>query len=183
MAAADTARVRWRRAMTLAIAPREADDAEAADDEIEYEMELEERMGSSHVASRFLLLRSALGLGLGRSASGGETLLKGFLIHPDNRWYRLWTKFILLWAVYSSFFTPMEFAFFRGLPKKLFLLDIAGQFAFFIDIFVQFRVAYRDSHTYRIVQSPADIAFRFAYDPFLPLRLTIVALLWPCFSI
>ncbi|RRT83701.1 hypothetical protein B296_00016642 [Ensete ventricosum] len=77
----------------------------------------------------------------------------------------------------------MEFAFFRGLPNKLFLLDIAGQFAFFIDIFMQFRVAYRDSHTYRIVQSPADIAFRFAYDPFLPLRLTIVALLWPCFSI
>ncbi|KAJ8471887.1 hypothetical protein OPV22_026230 [Ensete ventricosum] len=153
--------------MTLAIAPREADDAEAADDEIEYEMELEERMGSSHVASRFLLLRSALGLGLGRSASGGETLLKGFLIHPDNRWYRLWTKFILLWAVYSSFFTPMEFAFFRGLPKKLFLLDIAGQFAFFIDIFVQFRVAYRDSHTYRIVQSPADIAFRYVKSRFV----------------
>ena len=90
------------------------------------------------------------------------------------RWYQLWTQFILLWAVYSSFFTPMEFAFFRGLPKKLFLLDIAGQFAFFIDIFVQFRVAYRDSHTYRIVQSPTDIAFRFAYNPFLPLRLTIV---------
>lgn len=88
--AADTARVRWRRAMTLAIAPREADDAAATDDEIEYEMELEERMGSSHATSRFPLLRSGLGLwllglGLGRSASSGETLLKGFLIHPDNR--------------------------------------------------------------------------------------------------
>ncbi|URE31927.1 Potassium channel [Musa troglodytarum] len=170
--AADTARVRWRRAMALAIAPRDKDDAAAADDEIEYEMELEERMGSSHMASRFPLLRSGLGLGLlglglGRSASGGEPLLKGFLIHPDNRWYQLWTKFILLWAVYSSFFTPMEFAFFRGLPKKLFLLDIAGQFAFFIDIFVQFRVAYRDSQTYRIVQSPTDIAFRYVKSRFV----------------
>ncbi|RRT74830.1 hypothetical protein B296_00029373 [Ensete ventricosum] len=73
---------------------------------------------------------------------------------------RLWTQFILLWALYSSFFTPMEFGFFRGLPKNLFLLDVAGQVAFLVDIFVQFLLAYRDPHTYRMVRNPTAIALR-----------------------
>ncbi|KAK4353942.1 hypothetical protein RND71_026136 [Anisodus tanguticus] len=50
------------------------------------------------------------------------------------KWYKLWEKFILIWAIYSTFFTPTEFAFFKGLPRKLFLLDICGQIAFLVDI-------------------------------------------------
>ncbi|KAG6383320.1 hypothetical protein SASPL_156933 [Salvia splendens] len=50
----------------------------------------------------------------------------GFIIRPDNRWYVAWSHFILVWAIYSSFFTPLEFAFFRGLPENLFLLDVAA---------------------------------------------------------
>nr|CAN72969.1 hypothetical protein VITISV_005295 [Vitis vinifera] len=81
-------------------------------------------------------------------------------IEPDARWYRRWTKFILLRAVYSSFFTPMEFGFFRGLPKDLVFLDIAGQIAFLIDIVLQFFLAYRDTHTYRMVYKRTSIALR-----------------------
>lgn len=77
------------------------------------------------------------------------------------RWYKLWTNFILIWALYSSFFTPMEFGFFRGLPEKLFILDIAGQAAFLIDIFVNFFVAYRDPDTYRMIYSRKSIALRY----------------------
>lgn len=77
------------------------------------------------------------------------------------RWYETWTQFILLWAVYSSFFTPLEFGFFRGLPKNLFFLDITGQVAFLVDIIVNFFLAYRDSHTYRMIYNPTSIAFRF----------------------
>nr|GLL40522.1 potassium channel SKOR-like isoform X3 [Ipomoea trifida] len=99
----------------------------------------------------------------------------GFLIHPDNRsvrgwagrWYLLWTQFILIWAVYSSFFTPLEFGFFRGLPENLFLLDIAGQIAFLIDVVVRFFVAYRDAHSYRIVFNPNQIAIRYLKSRFL----------------
>lgn len=47
----------------------------------------------------------------------------------------------------------MEFGFFRGLPKNLFVLDIVGQVAFLIDILLQFFVAYRDSHSYNGPQS------------------------------
>lgn len=54
----------------------------------------------------------------------------------------------------------MEFGFFRGLPKNLYFLDIAGQIAFLIDIFVRFFVAYRDSQTYRMVYNRNLIALR-----------------------
>jgi len=83
------------------------------------------------------------------------------------RWYRLWSKFILVWAVYSSFFTPLEFGFFRGLPRNLFFLDIAGQIAFLIDIVVKFFVAYRDPDTYRIVYNPTAIALRYCKSSFI----------------
>lgn len=81
-------------------------------------------------------------------------------INEQCRWYRAWLKFILLWAVYSSFFTPMEFGFFRGLPENLFILDIVGQIAFLVDIVLQFFVAYRDSQTYRMVYKRTPIALR-----------------------
>ncbi|KAF5445562.1 hypothetical protein F2P56_034608 [Juglans regia] len=90
-----------------------------------------------------------------------------FVIRPDNWWYVLWTYFILLWAVYSSFFTPLEFGFFRGLPEDLFLLDIAGQFAFLIDIVVRFFVAYRDTHSYCMIYDRNLIALRYLKSRFL----------------
>lgn len=91
----------------------------------------------------------------------------GFIIHPDNWWYILWTQFILIWAVYSSFFTPLEFGFFRGLPENLFFLDIAGQIAFLIDIVVLFFVAYRDSHSYCMIYDRKLIAIRYLKSRFL----------------
>uniref|UniRef100_F6HSG6 Ion transport domain-containing protein n=1 Tax=Vitis vinifera TaxID=29760 RepID=F6HSG6_VITVI len=54
----------------------------------------------------------------------------------------------------------MEFGFFRGLPKDLVFLDIAGQIAFLIDIMLQFFLAYRDTHTYRMVYKRTSIALR-----------------------
>ncbi|KAL2898579.1 Potassium channel SKOR [Bienertia sinuspersici] len=76
------------------------------------------------------------------------------------RWYKAWEKFILLWAIYSSFFTPLEFGFFRGLPENLFILDIAGQVAFLFDIVLLFFVGYRDQQTYRMVHQRPAIAYR-----------------------
>ncbi|KAK9062199.1 hypothetical protein SSX86_019385 [Deinandra increscens subsp. villosa] len=93
--------------------------------------------------------------------------IKGFYILPDNRWYRTWEKVILVWAVYSSFFTPMEFGFFRGLPDHLYLLDIFSQAAFFVDIILQFFVAYRDSQTNKIIGSLQLIAIRYLKTHFI----------------
>ncbi|CBI28247.3 hypothetical protein VitviT2T_016712 [Vitis vinifera] len=90
-----------------------------------------------------------------------------FVIRPDNWWYMVWTQFILIWAVYSSFFTPMEFGFFRGLPENLFLLDIAGQLAFLVDIVVRFFVAFRDTQSYTTVDSHKRIALRYLKSRFV----------------
>ncbi|XP_044506366.1 potassium channel SKOR isoform X2 [Mangifera indica] len=99
--------------------------------------------------------------------TGFQGLPKTLLIHPDNRWYQAWTKFVLIWALYSSFFTPMEFAFFRGLPENLFILDIAGQLAFLLDIILQFFLAYRDSQTYRMVYKHTPIALKYLKSSFV----------------
>ncbi|XP_020269273.1 potassium channel KOR1-like isoform X1 [Asparagus officinalis] len=69
--------------------------------------------------------------------------------------------------MYSSFFTPLEFGFFRGLPDKLFWLDIAGQIAFLVDISIHFFLAYRDEHTYRVVYNPKSIAKRYVKSGFI----------------
>ncbi|XP_057767622.1 potassium channel SKOR-like isoform X2 [Salvia miltiorrhiza] len=90
-----------------------------------------------------------------------------FIIRPDNRWYVAWSNFILIWAIYSSFFTPLEFGFFRGLPENLFLLDVAGQFTFSVDIFVSFFVAYTDAHSYCLVYDRRLIAARYLKSRFL----------------
>ncbi|KAJ1394254.1 RmlC-like jelly roll fold [Sesbania bispinosa] len=81
-------------------------------------------------------------------------------------WYVAWKHFILIWAVYSSFFTPMEFGFFRGLPEKIFLLDIAGQLAFLIDIAVRFRRLSRP-HSYCVVYDRTQIAIRYLKSRFI----------------
>ncbi|CAI0417664.1 unnamed protein product [Linum tenue] len=100
-------------------------------------------------------------------AGDGHAGRPPFFIRPDNRWYIVWVHFILIWAIYSSFFTPLEFGFFRGLPENLFLLDIAGQFAFLIDIVVRFFVAYRDGHSYRLVYDRKLIALRYLKSRFI----------------
>nr|XP_023922009.1 potassium channel SKOR [Quercus suber]POE98457.1 potassium channel skor [Quercus suber] len=147
---------------------------ERVEEEEEYEFEeVSERIKSS-VASRFNLISNELGLASNFRKFSRESLLlgikdlsTGLVIHPDNRWYRAWTKFILMWAVYSSFFTPLEFGFFRGLPGNLFVVDIIGQIVFLIDILLHFFLAYRDSQTYRMIYKRTPIALRYLKSNFI----------------
>ncbi|XVE91039.1 hypothetical protein DITRI_Ditri20bG0124000 [Diplodiscus trichospermus] len=99
--------------------------------------------------------------------SRGASRPNRFIIYPDDWWYVLWTYFILIWAIYSSFFTPLEFGFFRGLPENLFFLDIAGQIAFLFDIFIRFLLAYRDTHSHRMVYDRKLIALRYLKSRFI----------------
>ncbi|XWS16634.1 hypothetical protein CRYUN_Cryun34aG0107700 [Craigia yunnanensis] len=147
-----------------------AKEEEEEEEEEEYEMELREVIKSSR-GRRFDLIANEFGLAAARARRNfsRQSLINGFkgAIHPDNRWYRAWTKFILIWALYSSFFTPMEFGFFRGLPENLFILDIVGQLAFLVDIILHFFLAYRDSRTYRMVYKPTSIAIRYLKSSFI----------------
>ncbi|XP_047075675.1 potassium channel KOR1-like [Lolium rigidum] len=148
------------------------------DDEEEEEFEVDvvpDRLESSR-QSRLALFGSELRLDRFRprrrrrripAVDGEGGFFHDLIILPDNKLYMLWTKFILVWAVYSSFFTPFEFGFFRGLPQRLFILDIVGQIAFLIDIVLKFFVAYRDPDTYRIVCNPTSIALRYCKSSFI----------------
>ncbi|XP_065850069.1 potassium channel SKOR-like [Euphorbia lathyris] len=146
------------------------------DDQGEYEVQdLRDRIKSSR-GSRLNLIQNELGLDsspnrrkFSRASviNGIRYVSKGLVIHPDNRWYKAWSIFILIWALYSSFFTPMEFGFFRGLPENLFILDIVGQIAFLFDIILQFFIAYRDSQTYRMIYKRSPIALRYLKTHFI----------------
>ncbi|KAE9606094.1 putative potassium channel, voltage-dependent, EAG/ELK/ERG, ankyrin repeat-containing [Lupinus albus] len=139
----------------------------SSSDEKEYEVEeVRDRLKSSR-GSMFNLIEKEFSW---RRKFSRQSLLAGFqdfVILPHNWWYRVWSQFILLWAVYSSFFTPMEFGFFRGLPENLFVLDFIGQIFFLVDIVLQFFVAYRDSQTYRMVYKRTSIALRYLRSSFV----------------
>ncbi|VAI72669.1 unnamed protein product [Triticum turgidum subsp. durum] len=84
---------------------------------------------------------------LSRLADDGEGgFLRSHIVHPNNEWYRIWT---------------------RGLPWNLFLLDMVGQIAFLIDIVLRFLVAYRDSDTFCIIYNPTSIAIRYCKSSFI----------------
>ncbi|KAI5063905.1 hypothetical protein GOP47_0020575 [Adiantum capillus-veneris] len=93
---------------------------------------------------------------------------KSIIIPKESRKYRLWMHVILVWAVYSSFFTPIEFGFFRGLPTHLWWIDQIGQIMFMVDIAVNFFVAYKDFHTYKWVVNHRSISLRYAKSSLIP---------------
>ncbi|KAG6510401.1 hypothetical protein ZIOFF_028411 [Zingiber officinale] len=81
------------------------------------------------------------------------------------RWYGLWVNVIVLWAIYSIFFTSLEFGFFRGLSEQLEGLDCA-QIIFLVDIVIQFFVPYRDLETYKMISHRRKIALRYLRGSF-----------------
>ncbi|XP_039820792.1 potassium channel KOR2-like isoform X2 [Panicum virgatum] len=88
-----------------------------------------------------------------------------FVIHPNGRWYRIWSNVMFVWSIYSTFFTPFEFGFFRGLPEHLLDLECV-QLVFLADVAVHFFLAYRDAHTYRMVYDKRKIALRYIKGSF-----------------
>ncbi|CAN6248794.1 unnamed protein product [Urochloa humidicola] len=112
--------------------------------------ELKSRRSSWHSSSTLRLPQSCYG---------------SFIIHPNGRWYRIWTNAMFVWSIYSTFFTPFEFGFFRGLPDHLLDLECV-QLVFLADVAVHFFLAYRDAHTYRIVYDKRKIALRYIKGSF-----------------
>ncbi|KAJ1271181.1 hypothetical protein BS78_06G109200 [Paspalum vaginatum] len=94
-----------------------------------------------------------------------QNYYSSFVIHPDGRWYRIWSNAMFLWSIYSTFFTPFEFGFFRGLPDHLLDLECV-QIVFLADVAVHFFLAYRDARTYRMVFDNRKIALRYIKGSF-----------------
>ena len=66
---------------------------------------------------------------------------------------------MFLWSIYSVFYTPFAFCFFRGIPEHLLDLECV-QLIFLADVAVHFFLAYRDPHTHRVVYDQQRIALR-----------------------
>ncbi|CAL5031842.1 unnamed protein product [Urochloa decumbens] len=112
--------------------------------------ELKSRRSSWHSGSALRLPQSCYG---------------SFIIHPNGRWYRIWSNAMFVWSIYSTFYTPFEFGFFRGLPDHLLDLECV-QLVFLADVAVHFFLAYRDAHTYRMVYDKRKIALRYIKGSF-----------------
>ncbi|XP_038989894.1 LOW QUALITY PROTEIN: potassium channel KOR2-like [Phoenix dactylifera] len=141
--------------------------------DIHEEFELNEVVDNLHgsVGSRLALVSKEFGFELrGRWDSSSALKIpkdcyRSFVIHPNGRFYRLWVNNIFLWSIYSAFFTPLEFGFFRGLPEQLQDLDCV-QLVFLVDVVLQFFVAYRDLHTYKMVCNRRSIALLYVKGSF-----------------
>uniref|UniRef100_A0A0E0KR37 Potassium channel n=2 Tax=Oryza punctata TaxID=4537 RepID=A0A0E0KR37_ORYPU len=137
----------------------------------EYELnEIDDTLHGS-VGSRLSLFARELKSRRSSSWHGGtalrlpKDLYDSLVIHPNGRWYRIWANMMFLWSIYSTFFTPFEFSFFRGLPEQLLDLECV-QLVFLADVAVHFFLAYRDPHTYRMVYDKRRIALRYIKGSF-----------------
>ncbi|KAL5705521.1 hypothetical protein ACHQM5_023817 [Ranunculus cassubicifolius] len=133
-----------------------------------YLEELREEIQSSRGIRRFSLNNwNRRKLSAESVVHGVDGFSKGFVINSDSRLYEIWMRFIVIWALYSSLFTPIQFGFYKQLPQNLIFLDLASQFAFLVDIVIRFFLAYRDDQTYLMVYKSLPIALRYLKSSFV----------------
>ncbi|CAA7042776.1 unnamed protein product [Microthlaspi erraticum] len=113
-----------------------------------------------------------------------STKLRKHIISPFDPRFRAWEMWLVILVIYSAWICPFEFAFITYKKKDaLFIIDNIVNGFFAIDIILTFFVAYLDSHSYLLVDSPKKIAIRylstwFAFDvcstaPFQSLSLLL----------
>ena len=73
------------------------------------------------------------------------------LIHPDSRFKIIWDLVVIILSVYNSLLIPYEFAYTISSNIFLEVIDRFVDSAFIIDIFINFRTIYRNSHTDELV--------------------------------
>ena len=75
------------------------------------------------------------------------------LVHPDSRFKVSWDLIIILFSVYNAILVPYEFAYSMTSSIFLQILDRLIDTAFIVDIFINLRTMYRDSHTDELVMN------------------------------
>ncbi|XP_010559246.1 PREDICTED: potassium channel KAT1 [Tarenaya hassleriana] len=98
-----------------------------------------------------------------------STKLRKHIISPFDPRYRAWEMWLVILVIYSALICPFEFAFITYKNDALSIIDNIVNGFFAIDIVLTFFVAYLDSHSYLLVDSPKKIAIRylstwFAFD-------------------
>ncbi|XP_031104183.1 potassium channel KAT3-like isoform X1 [Ipomoea triloba] len=91
----------------------------------------------------------------------GSVQLRGFVIAPYDRRYRMWQVFLVILVVYSAWSSPFELAFRKVATGSLQPVDLVVDAFFGIDIILTFFVAYLDKSTYLLVDDHKKIALRY----------------------
>mmetsp|Transcript_62166 Transcript_62166/g.183793 ORF Transcript_62166/g.183793 Transcript_62166/m.183793 type:complete len:581 (-) Transcript_62166:17-1759(-) len=94
------------------------------------------------------------------------------VIFPNNKWIRRWDSMILCLLVYISFVVPYQVGVSAGLGLLnhvgWLVVNVAINALFFIDTFLYFNRAYRDTRTGRIDFSLSSIRCRYLRTFFIP---------------
>ncbi|CAI2365644.1 unnamed protein product [Moneuplotes crassus] len=107
------------------------------------------------------------------------------LVHPDSKFKAIWDLIVIIFSVYNSVLIPYEFAYDHNSHIILDICDRIIDTAFIVDIFINFRTMYRNSHTDELVKDGKKIAInyilygRFGVDLVASMPLEVVVLIIP----
>lgn len=88
-------------------------------------------------------------------------LINRFIIHPNSRFKISWDLIIIMFSVYNSMLIPYEFAYGRGYSWVIDQIDTLVDICFIIDIIINFRTAYFNSKTGKLVTESKKIAYNY----------------------
>lgn len=91
--------------------------------------------------------------------------LKWKIIHPENNVKNIWDLYIIILTVYTAIEIPLRFAFNYSTHGFLHYMEILISLSFGIDIFLNFRTAYKDK--FETVSDPKKIAKRYLKSWFI----------------
>lgn len=94
--------------------------------------------------------------------SNRRVKLRRFIVSPYDRRYRGWETYLVLLVIYTAWVSPFEFGFLRKPQQPLSTIDNVVNGFFAVDIILTFFVAYLDKTTYLLVDSPKQIAWKYA---------------------
>ncbi|XP_061345225.1 potassium channel AKT1 [Gastrolobium bilobum] len=94
--------------------------------------------------------------------SNRRVKLRPLILSPYDRRYRTWETFLVVLVVYTAWVSPFEFGFLKKPQAPLSITDNIVNAFFAVDIVLTFFVAYIDKATYLFVDSPKQIAWKYA---------------------
>ncbi|XP_031096572.1 potassium channel AKT1-like isoform X1 [Ipomoea triloba] len=94
--------------------------------------------------------------------SNRRVKLRKSIISPYDHRYRVWETFLVVLVIYTAWVSPFEFGFLKKPEGPLSIADNVVNGFFAIDIVLTFFVAYLDRTTYLLIDSPKQIAWRYA---------------------
>ncbi|XP_022730456.1 potassium channel AKT1-like isoform X2 [Durio zibethinus] len=93
--------------------------------------------------------------------SNRRVKLRGFIVSPYDRRYRVWETFLVILVVYTAWVSPFEFGFLKKPESPLSITDNVVNGFFALDIVLTFFVAYLDRTTYLLIDDRKKIAWKY----------------------